>query len=560
MAASKEGSNHGTSLESMPSSSFRFKLEADGLPNIEAALESPREGGSQADEDIPCSQLMRFLRGNEEDIDAAGGQPQLTMKSRAVSSRVMAQDAEETPSPSGNSTGRGGDFSCRSPHGLQKWPATPASWSTLEARASSPGGFSHLPHARTPQPQLYETVNQEETSIQESPLASPVLPKADSKKETTTPATVTPAKSSPAVEERSPTSLVPPASCSKKENAPTATVTPAKSAPEVEEDAPCATMTPAKSAAEEEACTAESEKPSKKRRLSQRAVDSKVAAKAVKVPLETLSEPAVTGRPARNRLPPLAHWCNERVIFERKPGSLLPTVAAVALMPQEKSSGATRSREGFQDSCAVSDAGDEEEEVTPPRGKRSPRVALSDRQRSSKKAPEPRQHAKPKSSGSSEVALNLEEELLKAADSESESQEAPVAAVAAKKKIKKMPVPPFIASRAPSESFHEMPMVDGSSHPCGIRIGLDRPGWTCCDIRVPPRSVSAAEKLTSGTAMVMYVIGAPQEANAFSVSINGEILGLRKGDSFLIRAGSEYYLENSSVAEYVHVKMVLVTR
>jgi len=60
--------------------------------------------------------------------------------------------------------------------------------------------------------------------------------------------------------------------------------------------------------------------------------------------------------------------------------------------------------------------------------------------------------------------------------------------------------------------------------------------------------------------MVMHVIGAPKEENGFFASIDGKMLSLHKGDNFLIRAGSEYYLQNSSVADYVHVKMVLITR
>lgn len=47
----------------------------------------------------------------------------------------------------------------------------------------------------------------------------------------------------------------------------------------------------------------------------------------------------VSGRPQRHRITPLCHWKNEQVVYERKPGSNMPTVAGIVVAKPSMSSG-----------------------------------------------------------------------------------------------------------------------------------------------------------------------------------------------------------------------------
>eukprot|EP00931_Biecheleriopsis_adriatica_P080366 TRINITY_DN5372_c0_g1_i2.p1 TRINITY_DN5372_c0_g1~~TRINITY_DN5372_c0_g1_i2.p1 ORF type:complete len:1188 (+),score=338.14 TRINITY_DN5372_c0_g1_i2:86-3649(+) len=61
---------------------------------------------------------------------------------------------------------------------------------------------------------------------------------------------------------------------------------------------------------------------------------AKVEEAPVTIPLEQAEDSTGSSRSKRQRMAPLQHWRNEQVVYERNPGSLLPTITAVRVSPQ----------------------------------------------------------------------------------------------------------------------------------------------------------------------------------------------------------------------------------
>ncbi|CAE8707437.1 unnamed protein product [Polarella glacialis] len=329
----------------------------------------------------------------------------------------------------------------------------------------------------------------------------------------------------------------------------------------------------------------------------------------VQIPLDCLGaasshEGRPAQRPARHRTRPLEHWRNEAQVFERLPGSMLPTVAAVLLLPEESESklelvvpvlappllGRPAARQPASPASAPSGAAAclTQSVATPPpkrKARSTPSASCSGvKSKEGHKPPAPREEQQPEAPvkrrrGSSEARARLDfgpETQAEANTTASESSnrgpeeqhpiDAPPPKPSSQRPSDALPKPSSQRpvhkkkQRQPQKQaagrFHRLPLANGSSDPCEIRMGLDTAAWTCCDIRVPPRSISAAETLCSGRAMVMHVVSTPP--NSLSAHIDGECIDLKVGDSFRVREGSEYHLANASVAEYAQVKMVLL--
>eukprot|EP00931_Biecheleriopsis_adriatica_P083872 TRINITY_DN5755_c0_g1_i1.p1 TRINITY_DN5755_c0_g1~~TRINITY_DN5755_c0_g1_i1.p1 ORF type:complete len:698 (+),score=135.76 TRINITY_DN5755_c0_g1_i1:22-2115(+) len=271
----------------------------------------------------------------------------------------------------------------------------------------------------------------------------------------------------------------------------------------------------------------------------------------VQIPIESLCDevpPSGRKRPARSCVRPLAHWRNEQQVFERLPGSQVPTVAAVVLNPVEERAPAPQATPPKRNRGSAA--------RSPVNGKRSGRKVLEPARAQAAERRSSKRQRSPSCSRTPRAALDFSGAPAKTVTKRGRTDRS--LSSQPQESHRRTVESTSTSSQGHPDDFIELPAADSSSLPCGIRVSLDRPGWTCCDIRVPPRSFSTAERLTTAKAMVMHVMGAPQE-DGLKASIDGEVICLHKGDSFTVRSGSEYYLENASVEGYAHVKMVLLT-
>jgi len=108
------------------------------------------------------------------------------------------------------------------------------------------------------------------------------------------------------------------------------------------------------------------------------------------------------------------------------------------------------------------------------------------------------------------------------------------------------------------EGFVQVPLAEGSTHPCELRVGLDNGNWMVVDIRIPPRSFNTPETLEPHKSLLIYVLGA--ERGTLSADLDGDVVDLRRGDSLCVRPGIEYCLRNSSDHTHSRLKMVLINK
>jgi len=104
--------------------------------------------------------------------------------------------------------------------------------------------------------------------------------------------------------------------------------------------------------------------------------------------------------------------------------------------------------------------------------------------------------------------------------------------------------------------FVEAQIAKGSMSACRVRMGKHSAHWICSDIIVPPSSFNDREQLPEGRSMLISVLH--DGRGGLQASIDGEVLGLRQGDSLVVKAGSAYSLRNDSAAHPARMKMVVV--
>lgn len=250
--------------------------------------------------------------------------------------------------------------------------------------------------------------------------------------------------------------------------------------------------------------------------------------------LKCLNQP---GRPRRHQIRVLEHWRNERVLYERVRGSTMPTVCGVVVaQPCEKrdvGKDASPERIPIELTAKFGD-------VFSPCSSRKSDMSfqpggLEDDDGESKFAKARRQRRRP---------LSVE----RAARAASAAAASALAAGA----------PDRALPRRTPTGFVEVPAAAGSTHACGIRVGLENGKWMCCDIRIPPRSFNTPEELAASRSLLIYVTSC--EPGALTAAIDTNIVELSSGHSLVIRAGQEYCLRNSSAATTAQLKMVLINQ
>jgi len=250
--------------------------------------------------------------------------------------------------------------------------------------------------------------------------------------------------------------------------------------------------------------------------------------------LKCLNQP---GRPRRHQIRVLEHWRNERVLYERVRGSTMPTVCGVVVaQPCEKGDvvkDASPERVPIELTAKFGD-------VFSPCSSRKSDMSfqsggLEDDDAEAKFAKARRHRHRPPS-------------VERAARAASAAAASALAAGA----------PDRALPRRTPTGFVEVPAAAGSTHACGIRVGLENGKWMCCDIRIPPRSFNTPEELAASRSLLIYVTSC--EPGALTAAIDTNIIELSSGHSLVIRAGQEYCLRNSSAATTAQLKMVLINQ
>ena len=107
-----------------------------------------------------------------------------------------------------------------------------------------------------------------------------------------------------------------------------------------------------------------------------------------------------------------------------------------------------------------------------------------------------------------------------------------------------------------ANGFVRVPIAEGSTDACEIRVGLDNGSWMSCDINIPPRSFNTPEQLAENRSLLIYVLHC--QDGAFDAQVGEDIVTLATGSSMVIRPGEEYCLRNGSDQEVAQLKMVLI--
>lgn len=333
----------------------------------------------------------------------------------------------------------------------------------------------------------------------------------------------------------------------------------------------------------------------------------------IEVGLDRFGSGSSLHRPVRHHIPPLNHWRNEQVVYERKPGSPLPTISAVVLAKpcwhQEASLSPlvplVDSPASSEKSTASRDASHSRDEVENRQSTSTQAPATAKARIPSSSATQHGKKIQARSKGSASVGKKISsrssgfEQIARPQASHLMQESGPktwdrpqkrvrtaartrvgsgqasvkVASPKSRRICKRSPATDDAARRAQISStedvstvpqlelleqgFCRVPPAEGSQHACEIRVGLDNGYWMCCDINIPPRSFNTPERLVPGKTLQMYILGA--ERGVLVAELDGNILGLEASDHLLVRPGQEYCLRNNSDSQYARLKMVLVT-
>eukprot|EP00929_Paragymnodinium_shiwhaense_P112485 TRINITY_DN80743_c0_g1_i1.p1 TRINITY_DN80743_c0_g1~~TRINITY_DN80743_c0_g1_i1.p1 ORF type:complete len:1493 (+),score=237.08 TRINITY_DN80743_c0_g1_i1:117-4595(+) len=317
------------------------------------------------------------------------------------------------------------------------------------------------------------------------------------------------------------------------------------------------------------------------------------------------------GRPRRHLIPPLAHWNNETVVYERRPGSRMPEVRGVLLAKEKQPDDEEQEEEG-QEAPAEEQPEEHAEEQhehapeSPPIVDGLPTTPPSKKRRAEAKAEALRgqrasrpsgQGVQRRLSGRSRRDLTKQFVLEVPAvakpkpggrkDSGGSSQRGPHRSRSPRRQAlvgrprrraepgpvdddaSVVPVPISAALAAfdgggavrlagspMPEGFAEVPLAEESEECCQIRVGLDYGNWLCCSIHIPPRSHNSPETLVGGK-MLLVSIDSMEEGNFF-MDLDGEAHRLGVGDHAMIRPGSTYQLRNASDEQFACLKMVVM--
>jgi len=321
------------------------------------------------------------------------------------------------------------------------------------------------------------------------------------------------------------------------------------------------------------------------------------------------------GRPVRRRVRPLDHWLNERLVYERKKDSLLPTLTGIVVATLDPlPGGATRSRRHaipILDPPSVSEMQmprrrRESDPLPPPRGRRlsgavteSGELSKPRRRRESDPQPPqrrrrvsdpvpvqdvvPRRRREPSRRCESVVPLEgptppLTESLPSACPQalavvllptdEERHESTCFAAPTEAKHLDGIADKPACAPGSRETSGQPLVVIDPSEMPesemtcaagslssCRMSAGLQGERWISSEIIIPPRSWSVPERLRRDRAVLLSVFSA--EAESLCLHLGEKKMPLSVGDQVLVDQ-CQYCLQNDSESESAKLKLVLM--
>lgn len=271
------------------------------------------------------------------------------------------------------------------------------------------------------------------------------------------------------------------------------------------------------------------------------------------------------GRPKRKQMRVLESWKNERVLYERVPGSACPTICSVIVaQPLEKDQKAiplelnlaedmVPQEKGFMEGKAWSPLPSNKSDSTYMHGQSEEEI-LSVQFEMDQTEEEGEGEVVPRdqvlqSSKRAKTTKSIRSRLRKV-------QMAAEAGSAAAAATFDVATPERVRPSHTANGFVRVPIAEGSTDACEIRVGLDNGSWMSCDINIPPRSFNTPEQLAENRSLLIYVLHC--QDGAFDAQVGEDIVTLATGSSMVIRPGEEYCLRNGSDQEVAQLKMVLI--
>jgi len=321
------------------------------------------------------------------------------------------------------------------------------------------------------------------------------------------------------------------------------------------------------------------------------------------------------GRPVRRRVRPLDHWLNERLVYERKKDSLLPTLTGIVVATLDPlPGGATRSRRhsipildppsvsemqrprrrresdplpprrGRRLSGAVTDSGElskprrrRESDPPPPNRRRrvSDNVPVQDVEPRRRREPirrcesvGPLEGPTPPLTESSPSARPQTLAVVLLPTDEERHESTCFAAATEAKHLDGFADTPACAPGSRETSGKPLVVIDPSEMPesemtcaagslscCRMSAGLQGERWISSEIIIPPRSWSVPERLRRDRAVLLSVYSA--EAESLCLHLGEKKMPLSVGDQVLVDQ-CQYCLQNDSESESAKLKLVLM--
>jgi len=261
----------------------------------------------------------------------------------------------------------------------------------------------------------------------------------------------------------------------------------------------------------------------------------------------------------------LESWKNERVLYERVPGSACPTICSVIVaQPLEKDQKAiplelnlaedmVPQEKGFMEGKAWSPLPSNKSDSTYMHGQSEEEILsvqfeMDQTEEEGEGEGVPREQVL-QSSKRAKTTKSIRSRLRKV-------QMAAEAGSAAAAATFDVATPERVRPSHTANGFVRVPIAEGSTDACEIRVGLDNGSWMSCDINIPPRSFNTPEQLAENRSLLIYVLHC--QDGAFDAQVGEDIVTLATGSSMVIRPGEEYCLRNGSDQEVAQLKMVLI--
>jgi len=260
------------------------------------------------------------------------------------------------------------------------------------------------------------------------------------------------------------------------------------------------------------------------------------------------------GRPKRKQLRVLKGWKNERVVYERVPGSACPSICKVLVaQPLEKDQKAiplelNLAEEAWQEVSPLKDKTSSplpsnHSDYTYSLGQSEEEKISTFEEEPMEEQRQPQRSKRPRRNKSTSSRLHRVEMAAEVGSA---------AAAAAFEEV----TPPRARPSHSANGFVCVPIAEGSTEACEIRVGLDNGNWMSCDINIPPRSFNTPEQLAENRALLIYVMRC--QDGTFEANVDEDIVTLTTGSSMVIRPGQEYCLRNRSDQVIAELKMTLI--